>query len=174
MQSFLYYHFTLYQSHCNFFYREYLRKMIDVFDFWHWSRHPATLETTTTTTKIWNCSFVFLRLFTWFYWLMGNFYQLIILGTIIFFIVLENEMVDVTSVRCWMFRFWVYVSVNIFALRWLNPILSLAIGFKPLGLSHWKVLFAECLMTADMSFLKSARLSEFLILESKLFHSTTA
>ena len=33
------------------------------------------------------------------------------------------------------------------------------------------VLFAEGLMNANMRFLKSTRLAEFLILESKLFHS---
>ena len=50
---------------------------------------------------------------------------------------------------------------------------SFAISFKPVGLWHWKVLFAKGLMKPNMFSWKSVRFSEFLILESKLFHSIT-
>ena len=63
------------------------------------------------------------------------------------------------------------LSLNVWNRRWLNPSRIIAISFKPLGLWNWKVLFAKRLMKANMRFLKSARLSDFLILESNLFHS---
>ena len=59
---------------------------------------------------------------------------------------------------------------NIWNRGWLNSSLSLVISFKPLKLWQWKILFAKFLLTANIHFLKSAKLSEFFIFKPK-FHS---
>ena len=66
------------------------------------------------------------------------------------------------------------LSLILWNRRWLKHNLSLVISFKPLGLRLWKVLLAEDLMKANICLLKIASLSEFLILESKLFYSIIA
>ena len=63
------------------------------------------------------------------------------------------------------------LCLNLLNRRWPNFSLSLVISFKPQGLWHCKVLFAEGLMKPNMRFLKSGIVSEFLTLESELFHS---
>ena len=61
------------------------------------------------------------------------------------------------------------LCLNLWSLRWLKPNLSLVISFIPIGLWQLKVLLAVARMNCKMLFLKIARLSELLILLSRLF-----
>ena len=63
------------------------------------------------------------------------------------------------------------LCLNLWSLRWLKPNLSLVISFIPIGLWQLKVLLRVGCMNCKMLFLKRARLSELLILFSRLFHS---
>ena len=63
--------------------------------------------------------------------------------------------------------------LNLWFLRWLKPKLSLVISFILIGLWQLKVLLGVRRMNCKMLFLKRARLSELLILLSRLFHSIT-
>ena len=65
------------------------------------------------------------------------------------------------------------LCLNLWSLRWLKPNLSLVISFIPIGLWQLKVLLGVGRMNCKMLFLKRARLSELLILFSRLFHSIT-
>ena len=65
------------------------------------------------------------------------------------------------------------LCLNVWSLRWLKPNLSLVISFIPIGLRQLKALLGVCRMNCKMLFLKRARLSELLILLSRLFHSIT-
>ena len=65
------------------------------------------------------------------------------------------------------------LCLNLWSLRWLKPNLSLVISFIPIGLWQLKVLLGVGRMNCKMLFLKKARLSELLILLSRLFHSIT-
>ena len=65
------------------------------------------------------------------------------------------------------------LCLNLWSLRWLKPNLSLVISFIPIGLWQLKVLLGIGRMNCKMLFLKRARLSELLILLSRLFHSIT-
>ena len=65
------------------------------------------------------------------------------------------------------------LCLNSWSLRWLKPNLSLVISFIPKGLWQLKVLLGAGRMICKMLFLKRARLSELLILLSRLFHSIT-
>ena len=61
------------------------------------------------------------------------------------------------------------LCLNLWARRWLKPNLSLVISFIPIGLWQLKVGRMNC----KILFLKRAKLSELLILLSRLFHSIT-
>ena len=61
------------------------------------------------------------------------------------------------------------LCLNLWSLRWLKPNLSLVISFIPIGLWQLKVLLGVGRMNCKMLFLKTARLSELLILLSRLF-----
>ena len=63
------------------------------------------------------------------------------------------------------------LCLNLWFLRWLKPKLSLVISFILIGLWQLKVLLGVGRMNYKMLFLKIARLSELLILLSRLFHS---
>ena len=65
------------------------------------------------------------------------------------------------------------LCLNLWSLRWLKPNLSFVISFIPIGLWQLKVLLGVGRMNCKMLFLKRARLSELLILLSRLFHSIT-
>ena len=65
------------------------------------------------------------------------------------------------------------LCLNLWSLRWIKPNLSLVINFIPIGLWLLKVLLGVGRMNCKMLFLKRARLSELLILLSRLFHSIT-
>ena len=65
------------------------------------------------------------------------------------------------------------LCLNLWSLRWLKPNLSLVISFIPIGLWQVKVLLGVGRMNCKMLSLKRARLSELLILLSRLFHSIT-
>ena len=65
------------------------------------------------------------------------------------------------------------LCLNLWSLRWLKPNLSFVISFIPIGLWQLKVLLGIGRMNCKMLFLKRARLSELLILLSRLFHSIT-
>ena len=62
------------------------------------------------------------------------------------------------------------LCLNLWNQRWRKLSLSLAITIKPSELWQWKVLFAAGLIKANIHYLKIAKLSEFLVLESMLFH----
>ena len=62
------------------------------------------------------------------------------------------------------------LCLNLWSLRRLKPNLSLVIVFTPIGLWQLKVLLGVGHMNCKMLFLKRARLSELLILLSRLFH----
>ena len=63
--------------------------------------------------------------------------------------------------------------LNLLFCRWLKPNLSLVINFVPVGLRQLKVLFGVGRTNCQMLFLKRVKLSEFLILLARLFHSIT-
>ena len=63
--------------------------------------------------------------------------------------------------------------LNLLSLRWLKTNLSLVISFIPIGLWRLKALLGVGWMNCKMLFLKRVRLSELLILLSRLFHSIT-
>ena len=65
------------------------------------------------------------------------------------------------------------LCLNLWSLRWHRPNLSLVISFIPIGLWHLKVLLGVGGMNCKMLFLKRARLSELLMLLSRLFHLIT-
>ena len=65
------------------------------------------------------------------------------------------------------------LCLNLWSLRWLKPNLSLVISFIPIGLWQLKVLLGVGCMNCKMFFLKRVRLSELLVLLSRLFHSIT-
>ena len=65
------------------------------------------------------------------------------------------------------------LCLNLWSLRWLKPNLSLVISFIPVGLWQLKVLFWVGRMNCKILFLKRTKLSELLILLSRLFHSIT-
>ena len=65
------------------------------------------------------------------------------------------------------------LCLNLWSLRWPKPNLSLVIRFIPIGLWQLKVLLGAGRMNCKMLFLKSAELSELLILLPRLFHSIT-
>ena len=65
------------------------------------------------------------------------------------------------------------LCLNLWSLRWLKPNPSLVISFILIGLWQLKVLLRVGCMNCKMLFLKRARLSELLILLSRLFHSIT-
>ena len=65
------------------------------------------------------------------------------------------------------------LCLNLWSLRWPKPNLSLVIRFGPIGLWQLKVLLGAGRMNCKMLFLKSAELSELLILLPRLFHSIT-
>ena len=63
------------------------------------------------------------------------------------------------------------LCLNSWSLRWLKPKLSLVISFIPIGLWQLKVLLGVGRINYKMFFLERARLSELLILFSRLFLS---
>ena len=63
--------------------------------------------------------------------------------------------------------------LNLWSRRWLKPNLSLANNFILVGLWQLKVLFEDACINCKMLFWKKAKLSELLILLSRLFHSIT-
>ena len=63
--------------------------------------------------------------------------------------------------------------LNLLFCRWLKPNLSLVINFVPVGLRQLKVLLGVGRTNCQMLFLKRVKLSEFLILLARLFHSIT-
>ena len=65
------------------------------------------------------------------------------------------------------------LCLNLWSLRWIKPNLSLVISFIPIRLSQLEVLLRVGRMNCKMLFLKRGRLSELLILLSRLFHSIT-
>ena len=65
------------------------------------------------------------------------------------------------------------LCLNVWSLRWLKPNLTLVISFIPIGLWHLKVLLGVGRMNCKKLFLKRARLSELLILLSRLSRSIT-
>ena len=65
------------------------------------------------------------------------------------------------------------LCLNLWSLRWLKPSLSLVISFIPTELWQLKVLLGVGHMNCKMLLLKRVRLSERLILLSRLFHSIT-
>ena len=65
------------------------------------------------------------------------------------------------------------LCLNLWSLRCLKPNLNLVISFIPKGLWQLKVLLGVDCMNCKMLFLKRARLSEVLILLSRLLHSIT-
>ena len=65
------------------------------------------------------------------------------------------------------------LCLNLWSLRWPKPNLSPVIRFIPIGLWQLKVLLGAGRMNCKMLFLKSAELSELLILLPRLFHSIT-
>ena len=64
-------------------------------------------------------------------------------------------------------------SLNLWSLRFFNFNLSISVIFVPIGLWQLKFLLGVGRMNCKMLFLKTARLSELLILLSRLFHSIT-
>ena len=60
-------------------------------------------------------------------------------------------------------------SLNLWSLRFFNFNLSIAVIFVPIGLQQLKFLLGAGRMNCKMLFLKIARLSELLILLSRLF-----
>ena len=65
------------------------------------------------------------------------------------------------------------LCLNMWSWRWLKPDLSLVISFIPIGLWQVKVLFGDDCINCKMFFLKREKLSELLILLSRLFNSFT-
>ena len=65
------------------------------------------------------------------------------------------------------------LCLNLWSRRWLKPNLNLVSNFTPLGLWQLKMLFGDGRMNCNIFFLKIEKLSEFLILLSRLFHSVT-
>ena len=65
------------------------------------------------------------------------------------------------------------LCLNLWTLNWLKPNLSLVISFIPIGLWQSKVLLGVGHMNCKMLFLKTAKLSEFVIPLSRLFHLIT-
>ena len=65
------------------------------------------------------------------------------------------------------------LCLNLSSLRWLKPNLSLVISFIPIGLWQLKATLWVGSINSGIIFLKRARLSELLILLSRLFHSIT-
>ena len=65
------------------------------------------------------------------------------------------------------------ICLNLWSIRSLKPNLSLVISSIPVGFWQLKVLLGVGRMNCKMLFLKRARLSELLILLSRLFHSIT-
>ena len=63
------------------------------------------------------------------------------------------------------------LCLNLWSLRSLKPNLSLVISFIPIGLWQLEVLLGVGWMNWKMFFFKRAKLSELLILLSRLFHS---
>ena len=65
------------------------------------------------------------------------------------------------------------LCLNLWSLRWLKPNLSLVISFILTGLWQLKVLLGVGRMNCKTLFLERARLSELLILFSRLLQSIT-
>ena len=65
------------------------------------------------------------------------------------------------------------LCLNSWSQRWLKPNFNLVSNFTPSGLGQLKMLFGDGRMNYNIFFLKIEKLSEFLILLSKLFHSVT-
>ena len=65
------------------------------------------------------------------------------------------------------------LCLNSWSLRWVKPNQSLVISFITMGLWQLKDLLGVVRMNCKMLFLKRTRLSELLILLSRLFHSIT-
>ena len=65
------------------------------------------------------------------------------------------------------------LCLNLLSRRWLKPNLNLVSNFTPLGLRQLMMLFEDVCMNCNIFLLKIEKLSEFLILLSRLFHSLT-
>ena len=65
------------------------------------------------------------------------------------------------------------LCLNLWSLRWLKPNLSLVISFILIGLWQLKVPLGVGRINCKLLFLKRTKLSELLILFSRLFYSVT-
>ena len=65
------------------------------------------------------------------------------------------------------------LCLDLWSLKWLKPNLSLVNSFISIGLWQVKVLLGVGRMNCTMVFLRTAKLSEVLILSPWLFHSIT-